>query len=315
MLVTGLVIAVVRTARADGGPDPARDPAPPRARAAHAGDPHADHCGGAAHAGDPHAAHAADPHATHAAGDHAAHEAEHHGTLLGAHHRHAHGASYTASLGLIAATYDARLFTGDYQGVVAGVRWARGRFGAAVTVPAYRLQKNGKVVDGVGDVMAHGHLTLVTRGAAAAGVMAMVSVPTGDDMAGLGMGHVMVMPELWAAWASPAFAIVGSIGYSRALGGASAHAEHGGGMWPLVDPMNASEVPFGATAMLALASQLGVGARVAGALPAGDGDARLYGGPRLVWSEGRVDTSAEILGGMVGDPFDLRGVVEIAVRF
>jgi len=273
-----------------------------------------DHAAHDAHAHDDKPAHDPAAHASHGDG-HAGHQAEHHGTLLGAHHRHAHGSSYTMSLGLIAARYDARLYAGDYQGVVAGVRWARGRFGAAATVPAYRLTKNGKVVRGLGDVMAHGHVTLAARGAVAAGLMLMMSAPTGDDHAGLGMGHVMVMPEAWVAWAIPTFALIGSVGYSRALGGDNAHAEHGGGMWPLVDPMNASELPYGTTAMYALAPQLAVGARLAGAIPLDDGDHRLYGGVRVAWSAGRIDTAAEILGGIVGDPFGVRGVVETSVRF
>lgn len=253
-------------------------------------------------------------HADHGDG-HAGHQAEHHGTLLGAHHRHAHGSSYTLSLGLIAATYDARLFEGDYEGAVVGVRWARGRFGAAATVPWYRLDKNGKVVRGLGDLMAHGHVTAFARGSVAAGFMLMVSAPTGSDLHGLGMGHVMVMPEAWAAWATRSFAVIGSIGYSHALGGENAHADHGGGMWPLVDPMNASELPFGATAMKALTPALAAGLRVAGAAPIGDGDQRLYGGARIAWSIGRIDTAAEILAGVVGDPFNVRGVLETSVRF
>lgn len=258
---------------------------------------------------------AGDPHAHHGGGEHAEHQAEHHGSLLGAHHRHAHGPSFAVSIALIAANYDAKLYSGDYQGLVAGARWARGRFGAAVTMPAYRIQKNGAAVGGIGDAMAHGHLTLVSRGSVAAGIMVMVSAPTGNDTEGLGMGHVMVMPEAWAAWATPSLAVMGSVGYSQSLGGANAHAKHGGGMWPLVDPMNASELPFGVTAMFALAPPLGAGARIAGAVPIGDGDRRLYGGVRILWSAGRVETSAEVLGGMVGSPFGVRGVIETSMQF
>jgi hypothetical protein len=245
--------------------------------------------------------------------------AHHHtdqGSLFGGHHHgHGSGSSYGASLGLVAATYGAALYAGDYRGVIAGLRWSRGRFGAAISLPAYRLAKNGKATSGIGDVTFHGHATAVTAGPLAAGVMAMASAPTGDGDAGLGMGHVMFMGEAWGTWTPGSFAVSGSAGFAHALGGASAHAEHGGGMWPLVDPMNASELTYGGTAMVALASTLGVGLRAAGAVPVGDGAHWLTGGVRVMWSEGRVATSAEVLGGLVGDPFGLRGVIETSVRF
>ncbi len=220
------------------------------------------------------------------------------------------------SLGLILAAYDARLFAGDYQGLVPGARWARGRLSASLGAPVYRLQKNGKVIHGIGDVMAHGHVMLVTAGALAAGGMVMASAPTGDDDAGLGMGHVMLMPELWGAWSPGRLALSVTAGYARALGaGADAHAEHGGGgVWPLVEPMNAAEVTFGATGMVALAQALAAGARVGGAVPTGDGVTRVVGAVRVAWRAGGVETAVEVQGGVAGDPFSLRGVVETSVR-
>lgn len=282
----------------------AHDPAPDRPpTVARAGAPSGD-------ADDAHHGHAR--HAGHA--EHAEHADA--GVLGGGHHHgHGQGASWAASLGLIAATYDARLFSGDYQGAVAGARFARGRFALGASLPAYRLQKNGKVVGGIGDLMLHGHATLLGHGAVTAGVMGMASAPTGDGDQGLGMGHVMLMGDAWAAWTSARFAATGSLGYARALGGSLAHAEHGSATWPLVEPMNASEVTCGATGMVALARALATGLSVRGAVPIGDGATRLVGGVRVMWREGRVDTSVEIQGGLVGDPFGVRGVVETTLRF
>lgn len=240
----------------------------------------------------------------------------------GHHGHHGHGeparapaSSFSAALGVIAAGYESRLFTGDYQGLVATGRWSRGRFGAAIGLTGYRLQKNGKTVTGLGDLMLHGHATLLRAGRITAGAVAMVMAPTGDHDAGLGMGHVMLMPGGWIQWAPGRLALSASAGYARGLGGAGVHAEHGGGAWPLVDPMTTSELTLGASGMVTVASALRAGVRADGAIPTGGGDARLAAGVRVVWTRGRVETTAELQAGLAGDPFGVRGLVEAAVRF
>jgi hypothetical protein len=238
----------------------------------------------------------------------------------GAHHGEdaragAPASSFSAALGVIAAGYESMLYAGDYQGLAATGRWSRGRFGAALGLTAYRLQRNGKTVEGLGDLMLHGRATVLRAGAITAGAVAMVMAPTGDHDAGLGMGHVMLMPGGWLQWAPGRLVLAASAGYARGLGGGDIHAEHGGGAWPLVDPMTPSELTFGAGGMIALAPSLRAGLRADGAIPTGGGDARLAGGVRAVWALGRVETTAELQGGLAGAPFDLRGLVEAAVRF
>jgi hypothetical protein len=148
-----------------------------------------------------------------------------------------------------------------------------------------------------------------------AGAVFMLMAPTGKHNAGLGMGHVMLMPGGWVQWAPGRIALAASAGYARGLGDGNIHAEHGGGAWPLVDPMTPSEITLGASGMVALASSLRAGVRADGAVPLGGGDARLAGGVRAVWSRGRVETATELLAGLAGAPFELRGLVEAAVRF
>ncbi len=237
------------------------------------------------------------------------------------HGHHGHGARegeegsrFSAALGVIVATYDAMVFAGDYQGLAVTGRWSRGRFGAAVGLTGYRLEKNGRAVAGIGDLMLHGRATLLRAGSLTAGAVAMVMAPTGDHHAGLGMGHLMLMPGGWIQWAPGRLALAASAGYARGLGDGNIHAEHGG-VWPLVDPMNASELSLGASGMVALASSLRAGVRADGAVPLGDGDARLAAGVRAVWTRGRVETTAELQGGLAGAPFGVRGLVEAAVRF
>lgn len=231
------------------------------------------------------------------------------------HQHHAPRSTFAAALGAIAGDYDSMLFSGEYQGLIASGRWSRGRFAAAVSLPAYRLSKNGKTVTGLGDVMLHGHATLWHAGALSAGAVLMIMGPTGDDNAGLGMGHVMGMPGAWVQWAPGRLALGASAGYARVAGDAGVHAEHGGGAWPLVDPMSGSEVTFGANGMVAIAGTLRAGLKLDGATPTDGSDTRLSGGGRVVWRLGRVETTAELLGGFMGDPFNVRGLVEAAVRF
>lgn len=279
---------------------------------AFADDPHEGH----GHEAQPaHHHHGEEPRSVPAATPAHAH-AEHHGhALLGGVHDHGTGPHVAVSLGLIASTYRSPLFEGTYQGAIAGARVSLGRVGAAVSLPAYHLVRNGASIDGIGDVMLHAHATLLERGTVTAGAMMMASVPTGDGDRGLGMGHVMLMPEAWATWVPSRFAVAVSAGYGYAFGGASAHAHHGGGMWPLVEPMNASEITFGGTGMFAVAPTLGIGVRAYGATPTSEGDTRLAGGARVVWIAGRLTTTAELLGGLVGEPFGARGMLETSIRF
>jgi hypothetical protein len=221
-------------------------------------------------------------------------------------------------VGVVGARYESRLYDGDYQGASLGASWRRGRFGVAAGVAAYRLTRNGQVLYGLGDLMFHGDVALIERDAAAAGVMLGVSAPTGDDRKGLGMGHVMIMAAGWATWrpAGP-LTLNANAGYGRVLGSAGAHAEHGGGSWPLVDPMGASELTFGASADVAVADAIAIGAVTAGAIavPRDDGDDRLTAGVHVIVAAGRFTTTAAIGAGLVGDPYELRGTLSTAVRF
>jgi hypothetical protein len=239
-------------------------------------------------------------------------QADHqHGMVAGAVER---GSSFSAALSLVAAEFDTMEYGGDYQGLVPAVRWTHGQFAASANLGMYRLIKNGLEKMGVGDVVVHGQAALLERGKASAGVAAAVSAPTGDNQAGLGMGHPMVMPAAFARWASEDVSVDGSVGYGRAIGNdTSGHHSHGA--WPLVEPMNLQEVTFTASGELALAKQLRAGGRFSGAVPIGDGTARMIGGVRVLWTEGRVDTAFEIQAGIAGDPFTVRGVLETALRF
>lgn len=251
-------------------------------------------------------------HDDHAHHDHPAPTAP--GAALGGHH-HDDGSSYAASLGLVAASYDAALYSGRYLGVVVGAEWSLGRFGVSASLAAYRLVRNGQAIEALGDLMVHGHIAARQRGPWSAGAMLMAMVPVGDSDAGTGMGHAMLVPQLWGGWTAGRIAATIGAGYARALAGASAHAMHGGGSWPLVDPMSASELIFDGTATCAIARTVGAGIRVQGAVPTGAADPRMYSGLRGVWIAGRAETSLELQHGLIGDPFGVRALIATAFRF
>lgn len=297
-------------AHAHGAGDEAAQPAPAPASSA-AGDAHAGHTHGA----EQHASSAVPTHHDHDHEGDLQKATDQHGGLGGHHHEHGAGTHVAVSLGLVVASYEAKLFRGDYQGMSAGASISRGRFGLTASLPVYRLTENGKVVEGLGDLGLHAHATLLSRGRLGAGLMFMAGVPTGDSEHGLGMGHVMLMPEGWLTWTASSVALNASLGYGHALGGAAAHAHHGGAMWPLVDPMNASEVTYSGGATMRLARVLAAGVRAFGAAPVGTGETRLAGGLRAVWSAGRIETSFEIQKGILGDPFVLRGMLASSARF
>jgi hypothetical protein len=233
------------------------------------------------------------------------------------HHHHAPDvqSSVTASIGAIAASYDSRLYKGDYQGGSLGVAWARGRFEVAVRGLAYQIDRNGKTYRGFGDTMLHGTVRVLDRGGFSAGAHLMVMAPTGAEMTGLGMGHWMLMPAGWASYTQPIVTVSGSLGYARGLGGEDAHAAHGGGgAWPLVEPMSFSEITYDATAMFPVADTFALGARVLGAMPIDD-DHRMIGAARISWRAGRVETLAEAQAGLAGDPVKFRGLLSTSMTF
>lgn len=240
--------------------------------------------------------------------------------VLAQHSHHEHGtpvpsSAFGASLSVLAAHYDTPSFTGNYQGLAGALRWSADRYAAFVSLPLYRLEKNGARQVGIGDLVAHAQAMVIGDHPRHLGVALAVSAPTGSQRAGLGMGHVMLMPALWGTWAFGDLAAHASVGYGRALG-ASSDGGHTHGSAPLVDPMNFSELTYSASADVGLARELRIGARLGGGVPLDDaGVHRLIGALRVLWTAGRVVTTAEVQAGLAGDPFTLRGVVETAIRF
>ncbi len=221
---------------------------------------------------------------------------------------HAFGASVT----MIAATYDIMLYAGSYQGIVPAVTWANQRFAAGASAAVYRLEKNGALIHGFGDVVVHGQAMLAGDHHARAGVIVAVSAPVGNEQRGFGMGHPMAMPALYGSGHVGRIAFAATAGYSRAIAGST---DHDHGMWPIVEPMNPSELTWSAASDVAITRELHGGVRFSGGVPIGDGDHRAVGALRAGWGRGRFSTAAELQAGLVGDPFTVRGVLSTALAF
>jgi hypothetical protein len=229
------------------------------------------------------------------------------------HHEHGDDNAFGASVSLLAASFENNLYIGNYQGIAPSLSWSNGRFSAGATGAMYRLEKNGASLYGLGDLVVHGQVVVLRGEHAQGGVVAAVSAPLGDPSRGLSMGHVMVMPALFGTWHLDRVVLSATGGYGRAIGGDSEH-DHGV-MWPLVDPMNFSEVTWSVGGEVEITPRVRGGARVSGGIPIGDGEFRVVGALRAAWLRGPFTTAAELQGGIAGDPFTLRGVVSTAISF
>ncbi len=237
--------------------------------------------------------------------------ADHHGMVMTS--DAASDSMFSASLSLGAASYDTKFYGGDYESVTPTLSWSYDRYAVSASLALYRLEENGLRLFGPGDVIVSGQARAIDAGATHAGVALAVSAPTANETNGFGMGHPMAMPSAWATTPLGPAIVSASVGYSRALATLGGHVH---GMWPLVEPMNMSEITWGGVAEVPVATDVRVSARISGGVPIiADGVDRVIGGLRVGWASGRVSTAAEVQTGLVGDPFTIRGVLETALRF
>jgi hypothetical protein len=227
-----------------------------------------------------------------------------------AHDEHHAGPTSTSNLAagasLVAASFDQKFYGGDYLGVVPSAVWSNSKFAAIASIGVYRISLNGATYTGLGDVGVHAQAQLLRRDDFEVGVLAGISLPSGDDRHGLGMGHLMLMPGAFATWTHQRVRVSTTLAYGRALG----RSGHEHGAWPIVSPMLMAEVSWNAGVDVRITDAITAGARASGGLPAGEGGtSRAIIGGRVGWRRSRLDTSFELQAGVVGDPFSVRGVL------
>ncbi len=201
----------------------------------------------------------------------------------------------------------------DYQGlaVSAGLRLASVEL--AAHVPFYRIELGGEWGSGPGDP----HLEarwVAMAGGVELGPSLAVMAPLGDDADGLGMGHWMFMAGGFARATRGRLSAGASLGYGGSPGGGD-HAEHGGGVWPPVAPMNAHEVEAALHAQVALGGGFGVAAGLSGAAPLGDGDPLALAGLGATFHVGMVELGVGLAHGLLDHPAALRATTHVTASF
>lgn len=225
-----------------------------------------------------------------------------------------------AGLRLDAAGYRNSSYEGDYEGLAPALTFVHRRVSALAMIPGYRIVRNGRVQGGVGDLALAVRVPVpaFTTDRLRAGFGLATTFPTGDAGKGLGMGHVMLMPEFWWNYDLGPAQVGGIVGYGRALARAGT-SEHQHGPSPLVNPMNMSEVEGSLYGQARLHPRLAVRASAYAAAPVGTADT--HGRTRVIASQGVIvnvrdlEIAAELQLGLVGQPFLARGVLQLSYRF
>ncbi|EYF00724.1 hypothetical protein [Chondromyces apiculatus] len=223
-------------------------------------------------------------------------------------------------LSVEAATYATERYEGEYQGTSLDVSWKHKWVELRAAMPAYRIVRNGLPELGLGDVFADVRVPFMDTNSLSnlnTGIALAATFPSGDPERDLGMGHVMLMPALWLTWRGLAPFLQVQVAYGRALAAASEHAHHGGGPRPIVNPMNASEIEFFATAGTLLHPFVVVRGGIYGAVPiateAGESRGALVLGSDLIlrYAEFGLETHLPV----AGDPFLAKVQMTVAARF
>jgi hypothetical protein len=229
--------------------------------------------------------------------------------------QHHHGGSGAMVHAGVSAEMGSVEFLGgdrDYQGlaVSAGLRLASVEL--AAHVPFYRIELGGEWGSGPGDP----HLEarwVTTAGGLELGPSLAVMPPLGDDADGLGMGHWMIMAGGFARATRGRLSAGASLGYGGSPDG-SDHAEHGGGVWPPVAPMNPHEVEAALQAQVAL-GRFGLAAVLSGAAPLGDGDPLALAGLGATVHLGIVELGVGLAHGLLDHPAALRATTHVTASF
>ncbi len=173
---------------------------------------------------------------------------------------------------------------------------------------------------GLGDAGVRASVVLARSRWGSAGLAAAVTAPTGDAVAGLGMGHAMLMPSAWMTGDFGVWSAGLQVGAGMTMGG-DLHAHSGStgaGRTPAVDPMNPREL----TGAVGLVFHLGsrgaeVGAALRGSSPVGadSGVARASAGLHVTLPLTRtLRATAGVEVPLAGAPFSSRAMLGLEAR-
>jgi hypothetical protein len=218
-----------------------------------------------------------------------------------------------------AASYGTGAYVGEYQGGALFGSYALWRLQLSASLPYYRIVRNGLSERGLGDVFTSLRATLLERELSPIdhvqlGLDLAQTLPSGDRIKGLGMGHVMLMPGLFARLMHGRTTLELGLAYGRALASGSAH-DHG--PWPLVNPMNLGELEHSVSALYRVTDWLIGSARLHGAVPIADkhGAAREIIGLGALAQIGPAELSLEQELPLAGNPIRSRTTVRVGASF
>jgi len=227
----------------------------------------------------------------------------------------------SASLSVVAATYRTEQYAGSWQGVRPELGASQAGFSGRVWLPAYRLNRNGLEVAGLGDagVEIRAIAWSAKEPSFALGPVVALTLPTGSAQHDLGMGHVMAMGGVFDSFNWKAWRLGTSVSLARALirngSGAPTHHHHGAG--PIVEPMNQSEI--GGEVLLGVEfskhATVETTLSVAWPLAISGGERRGAFGFGPVFSIGSLGLRGKIEAPLVGDAFRLRGSLDAEWAF
>jgi hypothetical protein len=227
-------------------------------------------------------------------------------------HGDGHGLGIALGLRLEAATAAIERRPIDYQGTTLRVDLHLQRFHLRAQGSWYRLRNSIEHTTGPGDIMLAAMWTAYQGERLHAGIALPVGLPTGDDEERLGMGHVMIMPGVFAALkATPAITISAGLAYNRALESGEGH-DHGIG--PYVNPMTKEELGGAARISVRTAPMFQLVGETAIAAPL-DGKARMIVGGGFALQHERMSLSVLAQAGALYEPFTARGVADLSYAF
>lgn len=217
-----------------------------------------------------------------------------------------------------AARFATPSYTGEYQGIALSAGAVSRYLSGDVSLPFYRIVKNGLRDQGLGDLALSLRAPLFEaepRGLSA-GLALAATLPTGSADEQLGMGHVMLMPGAYLALDLPGLTLITQLAYGRSVGAMAGGHMHMGPR-PIVNPMNRSELEHAFSLSARIVEGLRALARLYGATPAWDqsGRAREILALGAQVSAGPVGVRLELELPLVGTPFDERLVLGCAGRF
>jgi len=200
----------------------------------------------------------------------------------------------------------------SYQGLSLHAYGFTGPVLLSVHASVYRLDHMTGVQRGPGDIELAAWTALLRRRAILVGAGLPVTLPTGDANRGLGMGHPMLLPSVYASMRRGRLDTIVVASYHHAIDaeGHKLYGIHG----PVINPMTTRELAGSARGTIWLAPDVGAVGELGAAIPLDDEPTRAAVGVGARLRRRSFDVNAIVQLALAGDPFGTRGVLELRLN-